>query len=240
MRTLCFRAGLVGLALLASGCGDEEGSGPNTGAVHVALFANDTYVDWDTTDYGSEASNLYFAFRARGFKVDTFTNTDSAEVAGILAAHDVVVFPENEGSTYTGVPAGTWKAVKAWADTGGTVVAFADFTYLNAAFSWTLAGGDSWDDGAPYERTEAADDTPFDGPETIPGHSATNTIDSASLPGSAVIVYSGYNGSPDAGVAILPVGTGRMVYFGWDYYDGVPKGVHDGGWYQLLDGLAGF
>jgi hypothetical protein len=240
MRTSIFRAGLLGLVLLAAACGDDEGSGPNTGAVHVALFINDTYVDWDTSDYGSEASNLYDAFRARGFQVDTFSATDSAAVAAILAANDVVVFPENEGNGYSGIAAGTWLAVKAWADTGGTVAAFADFTYLNTAFGWTLDGGDSWDDGAPYERTDAADETPFDGPETIPGHSATSTIDAASLPGNAIIVYTGYDGSPDAGLAILPAGTGRMVYFGWDYYDGVPTGVHDGGWYKLLDGLAGF
>lgn len=240
MRTSIFRAGLLGLGLLAAACGDDEGNGPNTGAVRVALFANDTYVDWDTTDYGSEASNLYYAFRGRGFDVDTFTETDSAAVAAILAAHDVVVFPENEGSNYSGIAAGTWNAVKAWTDTGGTVAAFNSYLYLNTPFGLTLSNGDSWDDGAPYERTDEADETPFDGPETIPGHSATTTIDVTTLPGGTKIVYTGYDGSPDAGVAVIPVGDGRVVYFGWDYYDGVPKGLHDGGWYKLLDGLAGY
>lgn len=230
---------LLGLVALAA-CGSDEESSPNTDGVRVALFINDTYVDFDTTDYGSEASNLLFAFQARGFDVDTFSTTDSTAIAAILAAHDVVVFPENEGNSYTDITAPFWNAVEAWVDSGGTVAAFYDFAYLNTPFGWTLGGGDGWDDGAPMERTAEANGTAFDGPRTIPGHSATGTIDDATLPGSSIVVYAGFEDSPDASLAIIPHGDGRVVYFGWDYYDGVPYGVHDGGWFRLLDGLAGF
>jgi hypothetical protein len=238
-RTILRASALLGVVLLAA-CGDDEASGPDTGSVRVALFINDVYVDYDTTDYGSEASNLLFAFRARGFDVDTFSTTDSTAVAAILAAHDVVVFPENEGDGYGSIGAPFWGAIAAWADTGGTVATFYDFDHFNTPFGWSLAEGDGWDDGAPMERTAEAEGTAFDGPATIPGHSATTTIDDLSLPASSVVVYAGFEDSPDASLVIMPYGEGRVVYFGWDYYDGVPFGVHDGGWFRLLDGLAGF
>jgi hypothetical protein len=238
-RTILRATAILGVALVAA-CGNDEASGPDTGNVRVALFINNTYVDYDTTDYGSEASNLQFALRARGFIVDTFSTTDSTAVAAILAAHDVVVFPENEGNSYTDITAPYWQSVAAWADSGGTVALFYNFSFINTAFGWSLDGGDDWDDGAPLERTAEAGGTAFDGPGTIPGHSATTTIDDLSLPGAAVVVYAGFEDSPDASVAIIPYGDGRVVYFGWDYYDGVPMGVHDGGWFRLLDGLAGF
>lgn len=236
------RALLLVTAVLATACGDSS-DGPNTSGTRVALFVNDTFVDYDTTDYGSEASNLEFAFKARGFNVTTFTTTDSAQVAAILANADVVVFPENEGSGYDGIPPKTFAAITKFVQTdGGTLAAFAHYAYLNTPFGLTLASGNggSPDDRYPIDRTAAAGDTPFDGPSTIPANNATSFITAASLPPNSTVVYQGYDGNTDASLAVMPLGAGRIVYFGFDYYDGKPFGLQDGGWYGLLDGLAGF
>lgn len=236
------RLALVLAAVAVAACGDSS-DGPNTSGTRVALFVNDSFVDYDTTDYGSEASNLEFAFKARGFSLTTFSTTDSAQVAAILAVNDVVVFPENEGSyNYSVLPANTFQALKGWATAGGTLVSYYEFNYWNTPLALTLAGGNGGDPGDryPLDRTAAAGDTPFDGPSTIPANDATTFITQASMPLGSVTVYQGYNGSTDASVAVIPVGSGRLVYFGWDYYDGKPFGLQDGGWYRLMDGLAGF
>lgn len=236
------RALLVLGAVAVAACGDSN-DGPNTSGTRIALFVNDTFVDYDTSDYASEASNLEFAFKARGFNVTTFATTDSAQVAAILANADVVVLPENEGSDYAGIPAGTFAALQKFVQTdGGTLAIFAQFDYLNTPFGLTLAGGDGGnpEDRYPLDRTAAAGDTPFDGPSTIPANDATSFIDAGSLPPSSTVVYQGYDGNTDASLAVMPSGAGRIVYFGFDYYDGKPFGLQDGGWYRLLDGLAGF
>lgn len=235
------RALLVLGAVTLAACGDSS-NGPNPSGTRLALFVNGTYVDYDTTNYGSEASNLEFAFKARGFNVTTFTTTDSAQVAAILATTDVLVFPENEESPYSGIPANTFQGVAAWVNAGGTVASFYDFTYLNTPLGLAMSGGTGGavSDRYPLDRTAAAGDTPFDGPSSIPANDATGYMDPASLPGGSITVYQGYNGNTDASVAVIPVGSGRLVYFGWDYYDGKPFGLQDGGWYRLLDGLAGF
>jgi hypothetical protein len=36
-------------------------------------------------------------------------------------------------------------------------------------------------------------------------------------------------------VAILPHGTGRVVFLGWDWIDSVPLGRNDGGWIKVLE-----
>jgi hypothetical protein len=90
-------------------------------------------------------------------------------------------------------------------------------------------------------KQPGADGTPFeDGPASIPATDGGNQLTVASLPPGALVAYAGPDGNTDASVVILRNGAGQYVYFGWDWYDGAPRGIQDGGWRKLLRLTANF
>ncbi|HVX87529.1 MAG TPA: hypothetical protein VG940_01275, partial [Gemmatimonadales bacterium] len=116
---------LLAAAIAIAACGEDEGSGRSydnkaPGQTHVALFLDTTFVEFDTTTSDAEGSNMLKSLVARGFQVDTFSTTDSAAVAAILADADVLVLPEPEMNSYAGLPAGTMGAIKSFVEDGGT------------------------------------------------------------------------------------------------------------------------
>jgi hypothetical protein len=234
-----FRAASVAalaLTLFVGACGDDD-SGPNPSSKDAGLLVAG---DFDTEDYGSESSNLLFALQDLGYPLDTTSATDSTHIAALIAGKEIVFFPE-----YTPTfDAGTQAILKAFVQGGGTLVLVGGYTHtdwVNTAFGWTLDSDDGWSDRAPMAKEAGASGTPYSGgPSSIPANDGTDGLDSGTLPDSAIIVYGGADGSPDPSVVILPSGSGRLVYMGWDWYDGKPYGIQDGGWLKLLKLSAGF
>lgn len=227
----------LSLTALLAACGDDS-SGPSPSDHAAGLLVSG---DFDPTDYGSEASNLMFALQQAGFPLDTTSAEDSTSIAGLLAGKDIVFMPEVSPS----FDAGTQAILKAFVDDGGTIVVVGGYdhiSWLNSAFGWTLSQGDGWSSRHPMPKAPGASGTPYaDGPASIPANDGGANLTTASLPGSAKVAYRGEDGdSTQASVAILPSGTGRVVYFGWDWYDGAPNGLQDGGWRKLLSLSAGF
>lgn len=235
------------LALLASAsaiaiaaCGDGEGSGrsfddkaPNQ--THVALFVNDTFVEFDTTTSEAEGSNMLKSLVARGFLVDTFSTTDPAEVAAILGDADVLILPEPEIDSYSGLPAGTMAAIKSFVQDGGTLAWFDYADEMNPIFGWELDYGDDTSYAATILKNGSL--APFTGPDSLPWADATDIIESSTLPAGSTMPYKA---GTDGAVVVIPVGKGEVVFFGFDWYDAAPFGTQDGGWIGLLDGLAKF
>ena len=77
---------VLGLALVVS----------TSFAADVALFNNDTYVDWLPGDSGSEASNLYDTLQSQGHTVTTFTGITAADWTTATAGQGVLAIPELE------------------------------------------------------------------------------------------------------------------------------------------------
>jgi len=238
MRTT-FRATTVAallLALLVGACGDDDG-GANPSDRQAGLLVAG---DFDPIDYGSESSNLMFALEELGFPLDTTSATDSASIAALIDGKDIVFFPEYT-PTFT---AGTLAILKAFVDGGGTMVLVGGYrhtTWVNTAFGWSLATAGSWSGREEMPKSDEAGDTPYGGgPASIPANDGSQLLESTALPDSAIIVYEGPEGSNDGSVVVLPSGDGRLVYMGWDWYDGKPFGVQDGGWLKLLKLSAAF
>jgi hypothetical protein len=236
--TMKFR--LLALLPLLAACGDAEGAGRSLDGrspseTAVALFVSLDYVEFDTTDSDHEGSNLYFSLRARGFAVDTFSTTDSAAVAPILAGADVLVLPEPENGSYDGFPVGTQRAIEQWVQAGGTLAWFAYPEEMNTIFDWELDHGD--DDSFDSVILRDGFAGPFVGPFSLPYNDATDLIAASTLPPGSLKAYSA---SGDAALAVIPVGLGEAVFFGFDWFDAAPFGSQDGGWIRLLDGLAKF
>ena len=234
------RSTVAGLAVLGTlglaACGSDGSS--NAPSDHPAGLL--TAGDFDVTDYGSESSNLMFALQSAGYPLDTTSATDSASIATLIAGKDIVFFPEYSPT----FDAGTETILKAFVDNGGTIVLVGGYdhiSWVNSAFGWSLAQGSGWSDRHPMPRTAGAAGTPYaGGPSSIPANDGGANVTAASLPDSAVIVYAGEDSDTDGSVVILPSGSGRLVYFGWDWYDGAPMGLQDGGWRKLLRASAGF
>lgn len=234
-RTLTVATVLFASAALAA-CGDDGSSVDPSDHPAGLLVAG----DFDVTDYGSEASNLMFALQSAGYPLDTTSAMDSTSIAALLAGKDIVFMPEVTPT----FDAGTQAILKAFVNNGGTIVLVGGYDHLdwvNSAFGWSLSTGDGWSERHPMPKAPGAAGTPYaDGPASIPGNDGGSQLSAASLPDSGVAVYLGQDGDTDASVAILPSGSGRLVYFGWDWYDGAPNGLQDGGWRSLLRKSAGF
>lgn len=232
-------AALTALTLTAflAACGDDS-SGPNPSDHPAGLLVSG---DFNVENYGSEASNLMFALQQAGFPLDTTSLEDSTHIAELIAGKDIVFMPEVTPT----FDAGTQAILKAFVNGGGTIVLVGGYDHVdwvNSAFGWSLATSDSgWSDRAPLPKAAGALGTPYaDGPATIPAWDGGTTLDDISLPDSARVIYSGSDGTADAAIALLPSGNGRLVYFGWDWYDGAPFGLQNGGWPTLLRLSAGF
>lgn len=228
------------LTLVLAACGDDEQSGRSydnlsPDSTTVALFVSTDYVEFDTTTSDAEGSNLYYSLIDRGFTVDTFSTTDSAAVAAILANADVLLLPEPENGDYEDLPTGAKHAIRNFVRDGGTLAWFAYADAMNSIFDWSLDYGDD----SSYTQTivKAASTVPFVGPDSLPWADATDIIDRHTLPSGSKRAYLAGDG---AAVAVIPVGAGEAVYFGFDWYDAAPFGSQDGGWIPLLDGLAKF
>jgi len=241
LRLAILTAFALSTSVLAA-CGDDDGPSPSSRP--SAVFANKTYMDWDTTGWGQwdAGSNAYAAIVDAGFPADTFSGLDAAAIHAHVAGKQILFFPElSNNPPFT---SDAIDSIRAFVNGGGTVVVFSSGNQLstfNTMFDLTLSSNGSESSRLPIPRTSGAGGTPFSGgPSTVPENDWTYYIESNSLPDNAIIAYSEAEEGNDAAVAILPYGEGRIVLFGWSWGDGKPKGWQDGGWNELLSLTAGF
>jgi hypothetical protein len=226
----------LALAIVVGACGDDS-SGPNPSDVEAGMLVAGSF---EVGDFENETSNLLASLQDVGYSLDTTSATDSTHIAALIAGKDIVFFPEYSPT----FDAGTLGILKAFVDNGGTIVLVAGYDHVdwvNTAFGWSLATDEDLDYRLPMPKTDAADDTPYGaGPSSIPGNNGGSLLDVATLPDSAIVAYEGEDGRTNGSVVVLPSGTGRLVYFAWDWYDATPVGLQDGGWNKLLKLSAGF
>lgn len=241
MRMAVFAALALSTTLLAA-CGDDDGPSPSSRK--TAMFVNTDYVDWDTTswDVWNEGSNAYAAARYLGFPVDTFSGETAADLHAHLSGKDIFFIPEIDNTP--AFDADAMDTLRAFVASGGTLVAFSSGARVQAYNNWfdlslTSDGSDSRRIAIP--RMPEAGETPFgSGPVTVPENDWTYYLDLPSLPDSAIVVYGAPEDVDGAAVVVIPYGEGHLVFFGWSWGDGKPKGYQDGGWNELLSMTAGF
>jgi hypothetical protein len=214
---------------------------PTGFAADVALFNNDTYVDWLPVDSSSsEASNLYDTLLSQGHGVTTFDGITAADWATATAGKDVLAIPELEnGDLNAALDAAARTAIASYVQGGGVLWVFgssADNAYdlLNSIFFCCISGGA---DDAPYPLNNSdAIGTPFEGgPVSLPYNDDTTGIVSSSLPPGSKVIYEAASGPADSIVSLIPEGSGWIVFFGYDWYNAAPTGSYDGGWLEVLD-----
>ena len=239
---LAFALGLV------TSCGGGKGVPSGDGGVSkpsrsgVAVFSNDTYVDYTDSASSSEAYNLTQTLASLGETVTTFTGITSADFSGNATGDTLALaIPELEnGILSPNLDAAAKTAIANYVNGGGTLLIFGtnndtseDGDFLNSIFGFSIVSTHA-DAVGLIRLTAAAVGTPFSGEAaTILGNDATTVLTTASLPAGAKVIYSDNNG--DTVVMYVPVGSGHVVYLGYDWYDAAPFGTQDGGWVSVLD-----
>jgi hypothetical protein len=191
------------------------------GDIHVALFFDPNFVD-TATDGDGEAFNLQQTLISQGFDVATFTGTTTAEWTAALTGADVVAIPELEedDGLGTALEPGALAALQAFLNAGGRMT-----TYVDSAFGFMetvlglSAGTLTGDESCPCTKTAAAAGTEWaDGPTALADNNATDTLDITTAPAGSLAIYADDDDADEAGLALIPIGSGSIVYFGWDWF----------------------
>jgi hypothetical protein len=177
----------------------------------------------------------------------------AAEYAAALANADVFLVPEHEswcnlpGELADNPSIGpVWRS---WVEQGGAMVIHSSeearpkvTSFLEVVFGLSGVAGVNGT-GVQTAKTAAAALTQFaGGPAVLPGNASTGLLSLDTLPAGSLSIYD--NGAA-ASVAIIPVGSGKIVFLGWDWTqsdppfhgDGVPPFDDDGqngGWYPVV------
>ncbi|MBC8095476.1 MAG: hypothetical protein H7Y43_06670, partial [Akkermansiaceae bacterium] len=205
----------------------------------LAVFVDPAFVD---TSDGGEADNVQASLHSLGFPMISFTN-----LIPVLERSPVVVIPELEtGNPVATLPLTDLAALQNFVRWGGTLIVHG--TLLNdntsALINTLLAPLGAAvteiipESSAIFARTAAGNGTTFaDDPAALDWKNGTRVIPLLSLPpGSASIYDDGTNSA----VTVFNFGSGRIIYFGWDWFDYQPALNPDVAWLQVLGSAASF
>ena len=222
------------------------GVSPDASSAEVALFFNPTYVDAVANDCNAEATNLLLSLQSFGDNVATFTGITATDFQTIVEGRNALLLPEFNDQFNTDLDVDAENAIADYVDQGGRLIVFGEDdtalqTFLTDVFGFSITVASSPDEST--KTAEAAGTIFADGPTTIPDNDGTAYLLDSSLPTGSVNVYNFNDGSDDqAVVAIIPFGTGEIIFLGWDWYSSEPgsgdnaacEGPQDGGWQSLL------
>lgn len=205
---------------------------------NVYLLINDDYVDYVVnpgTELEHEVNNLMDLMDGQGIAYSTFTSLSASTFDNMGSASKLLIPELEEDDILPGLNSGAKAAIANYVSRGGTLITFEPdsgdlINFLNEVFSFSLsyAGSDE-----PITLTEDGAGL-FTGLNSeIPSNNATVGLATDDLPPNAVTIYAG-DGANQSTVVKIPYGSGSIYVLGWDWYDGAPRGVQDGGWNNLL------
>ena len=201
-----------------------------TSGINAVVFDNPTFVD-SGGSVTAESDNVQAALASFGHAVTTTTALDAAGLTAALSGQDVFAVPEFESGTWLpDAAAGT--VIENFVISGGTLIKFG-FSGNNAGFLNTVFGFSLEEFSGSTSTNQNVVGGLFEGaPATLPSPSGTDGLSLASLPTDAIAHYVSGVRAP---VVELPVGEGRIIYLGFDWFRGAPVGSSDGGWLDVLE-----
>ena len=198
----------------------------------VAVFDNPMFVN--TCCDSPEYYNLRASLLTQGFQVVLFTDFIQA-----VAASPVVVIPRlANGDLASSLTVAEIASLQNFIRWGGTLIVHSSpFTTRSASLINTLLAplSAAVTESITYDtftRTAAASGTTFaNNYNTLSSQSDSDSLAIASLPAGSSSIYSS---SGQSIVTVLPYGSGRVIFLGWDWYEAVPLGCQSGGWLPVL------
>jgi uncharacterized repeat protein (TIGR01451 family) len=220
-------------------------------AAKIALFDNPAYVDTANNGVLSESDNVQATLTTSlGHTVTPFTGITAADFTTALAGKDILLIPELEnGNLGADLTVAARGVISNFVANGGGLIIHGSHdtpakptntshvpTFLNQVFGFTTASTGSLDDFDSHRNKGQLilKTAFFDDPNDITNHDATQFLQASSLPMGTKHIYQ----TPFAdvtSVALIPYGTGQIVFIGWDWVNAVPLGTKDSGWLRVLD-----
>ncbi len=212
------------------------------GAV-VSVFDNDAYVDTEGGTFTTESNTVQASLSSLGYTVSTFTGITAADWTTAGDGGNCILIPELEnGDLAIALSAPAKSAIASFVSSGGGLIVHgSEYTsgsprmgsLLNTVFGFSLVET-SETTSSTSVLTGAAAGTAFaGGPTPIPNYNGTSSFLSG-MPGGASEIYEN-SINTNTTVALIPFGSGRIIYLGWDWFNAVPLGGADGGWLNVLD-----
>jgi len=213
----------------------------------VAVFDNPAFVDTTSFTTNAESDNIQASLQSLGHSVIPVTELD-ASIAWAEATSGILLLPELEtpeaaAGDLAGAIAGTATetALRDFVRNGGLLIMNGshnltrgnrDTDLLNLVFGYSLSGFPT--QGSYILNPAQAEGTRFaGGPTIVPALSGSRSLAINSLPPRSRSIYT--NAALQTLLAVIPEGRGRIVFLGWDWFDGAPIGSLDSGWIDMLD-----
>jgi hypothetical protein len=206
----------------------------------IRILINSNYVDYqEGGGEGQEPNNIIALMDDVNISYTTFTDISESSFANFSGGK--IIIPElevEESDLNSALTSGARSAIESFVDNGGTLIMFNPNNgglpeLLNAVFGFSL---NSENADEPISLTEAGSILFPGESSTIPSFSATNSLDTSTLPPYSVTIYAG-DGSNQSVVTMIPYGSGQIYVMGWDWYSAAPVGSQDGGWLNLLESI---
>lgn len=207
-------------------------------AAQVAVFDNPEFVDTTSSGTDAEADNLQATLLSLGHAVSTFISIETG-----ISGQSVVIIPEQENGDLASALTATERSLLQDFMLGGGTLIVHGFTTLRAAslinsLIDTSLEAQEERPGTLFSRSIQASGTSFEGgPLSIEVNNASDSLAIASLPPGSRTIYTN---NTQCLVAVIPFGSGRVIFLGWDWWDAAPLGSQDGGWLEVLNNAVTF
>jgi len=206
----------------------------------VYILINDSYVDYDSTPPASssrEPNNLMAIMDAADIGYETFIDIGQATFSSFSTDSKILIPELEENDLNPDLTSGARSAINNFVNNGGTLIVCEPdngdiLSVLNDTFEFNLSANGA---SEPISLTEEGSLLFPDESSTLPSLSATDSVDSSTLPENSVVVYEG-DGLNQSVVTMIPYGNGKIYILGWDFYDAPPTGgENEQGWNHLLE-----
>ena len=206
--------------------------------VRVAVFSDSAFVDEASLPPNAEGPSIRATLTSQGFSVFTFSGAAAANWRAVANTNraDVLLIPELEiADLGTAMAADAEVVMRDFVAAGGVLVIHGDQfgrapLLLNQTFGFATVF-QAIVFGQVSNPVDPGNGTRFlKGPASLGGNNGLYGI--GTLPVGSRVLFQSAGGVPS--VVLIPVGAGRIIYIGFDWFNALPTGTQDGGWLDVL------
>ncbi len=211
-------------------------------AQNIGLFYHPDYVQIEEGNLFAEASNLYNTLEDFGYEINEIEEFTKPEIN----ASDIIIIPELERKNlFLDLSSNQIEDIESYVRNGGGLIISGvvapneannnnAIQFLNGVFGYNLKSQEFTLTGHSLKN----ENLPFNGfnnsPVEIPNNNAIAFLTGV-LPSDAVSLYADKENENNSSVAVLNHGKGKIIYLGWGWWNALPNGSQDGGWFEILE-----
>ena len=194
------------------------------------------------TNCGNEGFQTLQTLLAEGHTVTTFTGITAIDFSNALEGQDLLYIPELEiGNLAAALSPAAINVISTYINNGRGLIVHGStssnpVSFLNTVFGFSISGIATVSGNCPITlNTTMANGTSFSGgPLTLGCYLSATRVLVSSLPASSKCIYE--DATLRAVVALMPYGSGKITYMGWDWFEGGPGcAAEDAQWVSAVN-----